>query len=478
LTFAFKTQPFKHQLAEFELSRRLPARALLWEQGCGKTKPIIDTSAYLWDAGEITGHLVLAPNGVHSNWVHDELPAHLSCEAKVLWWRSSKAETKWFREEVEVFLKYPGLKVLCMSYDAIMTDYGAKIARRFLTSNRCLFTCDESHRIKKPGAKRTMRVRAAGKYAPYRRIATGTIVDDTPFDVYSQLDFVHPGIWQQLGIQDAATFRSYFGVFRAGFNYSTGQHFEQVIGFRNLSEMKQVLDSVGSRLMKKDVLDLPPKLYSKFYFELSPAQARLYKQLAEDMRATLPDGANVTADLAITQLLRFQQCVSGYLPADREEDLRPIEANNPRIRALREVVEDVTGKFIVVGKYDIDIDTIAATLREDGIETVVVDGRTDDDDREAAKKAFQKGSARAFVMKPMEGLTLTAGSTMIFYDNGFHLRPRLQAEDRAHRIGTLDPVKYIDIVAQGTVDERIIERLRQKQEMAGVVQGDEVKAWI
>lgn len=477
----FKTKPFQHQLAEFERSKALPARAFLWEQGCGKTKPIIDTSAHLYEGGEITGMLVLAPNGVHSNWVKDELPTHMPDavmeRTRVFWWRTSKAGNKSHAEELQAFFRHDGLKVLCMSYDAMMTEAGAAAAKRLLTTCRCLMVCDESHRIKTPGSKRTIRVRAAGKYAPYRRIATGTLVDDTPFDTYSQIDFVSPGAWAPLGISGAESFRSYFGVFVKR-TLANGTSFDEVVDFRNLQDMKRIIDQYGSRLLKADVLDLPPKLYSKHYFDLSPAQAKLYKKLRDEFVAEFPDGATITAERAITRLLRLQQCTSGYLPADAEEDLRPLEADNPRIRALRNVVEDVTGKFIVVGKYDVDIDGCVAALRADGIETVVIDGRVDDDEREAAKLALQKGSARALVCKPMEGLTLHAAETMIFFNNGFHLRPRLQAEDRAHRIGQKNPVKYIDIVASGTVDERILASLRKKAVLAGTVQGDALREWI
>lgn len=458
----------------------------------GKTKPVIDTGAWLYDVREITGMVVLAPNGVHSNWVHDELPAHLpdsvAERTRIVWWRTSKAGTKAFAAELDAAMKHDGFVIVCMSYDALMTDLGAKFVKKLLEKRRCLVACDESHRCKNPGSKRTKRVLAMGKYAPYRRILTGTLVDDTPFDVDSQIRFVEPSAWYPLGIRDAVSFRTYFGVFAKGQRFlrndeKTGlpvfQEYETVVSFRNLGDMKEVIGRYGSRLLKSDVLDLPPKVYSKYYFDISPAQRRLYKALSEEYFAQLPSGGTVTAELAITRLLRFQQIVSGYIPADLEENLRPIEEDNPRIRALRDVAKDVTGKFIVSCKYDIDVDTSAAALREDGFEVVVVDGRTGDEERERAKAAFQRGSAQVFVCKPMEGLTLHAADTMIFFNNGFHLRPRLQMEDRAHRIGLDHPVKYIDIVATDTVDDKkIIPSLRNKREWAALVQGDELKEWI
>jgi len=76
MTPDFKTVPFKHQLDEFTEFHHALTRAIFWEQGTGKTKLIIDTACALFQAGKITGVLVVAPNGVHRNWVEDEIPAH------------------------------------------------------------------------------------------------------------------------------------------------------------------------------------------------------------------------------------------------------------------------------------------------------------------------------------------------------------------------------------------------------------------
>jgi SNF2 family DNA or RNA helicase len=76
------------------------------------------------------------------------------------------------------------------------------------------------------------------------------------------------------------------------------------------------------------------------------------------------------------------------------------------------------------------------------------------------------------------GITLTQANTVIYYSNGYDLEKRLQSEDRAHRIGQKKTVTYIDIIAEDTVDEKIVKALRDKINIASEVMGEKLKEWI
>lgn len=488
LAFEYKTKPFPHQDAELELSGALKSRALWWEPGCGKTKPTIDTAAKLYLGGEIQGLLVLAPNGVQRNWLTDEVPAHMPTavaeQMQCFLWNTDKAKQVGFQAAATEFMKKTGgLSILAMSFDSLMTDVGAKFARKFLEKRRSMEVLDESHRIKSPGAKRTIRVLASGAYSPYRRCLTGTPSSNSPFDAYTQCKFLDPEIWHQFGISNFGSFKSFFGVWEKKFSGGPGGHeYPKLVTYRNLPILNKVMTSVGSRLLKKDVLDLPPKLYTKVYYDLTPEQRRAYAQLQVEYMTWLSDGSTVTADLALTRMIRFQQITSGYLPADDERNLRPLGSTNPRLELLRDTLEDVPGQALIWGKYDIDIDCIAAMLKKEEKTFCLYDGRTSDDDRHEAKAAYQRGDVQFFVGKAScagTGLTLHAGGTVIFYNNSYKLDDRIQAEDRAHRIGQVnDKVLYIDLVANDTIDEGIVNALRTKKEISACVTGDEVEEWI
>lgn len=491
-SYPFRTKPFSHQLEWFQRSRELAAFAVLWEQGTGKSKLTVDTAAWLYLSGQINCVLVLAPNGVHRNWTMNEVPTHLpeSVPRRCLLWHSSKANNVGFKREAAEALSDRRLLIVAMSYDAIMTKAGDAFVVKLLAQRKVLMVLDESARIKNPKAKRTIRVLARGKAAAYRRILTGTPVANSPFDVFTQFQFLNPAIWHKIGCRSFAAFKNFFGVWRDMMDPRSGRMFRDLVRYRNLNHLAAITERVGSRVTKAEVLDLPPKLYSKRYFALSPEQVRAYAEMATSFELRFEAG-EVDAMLAIVQLLRFQQIVCGFIPVEpilgpdglpTGDGKKVVEfPANPRLELLREIVEDTEGKLIIWAKFRYDIDRIMAALKADGIEAVRYDGSTKLADRAEAIDRFQTGTARAFVANPAaagEGLTLHAATTVIYYNNSFKLTDRLQSEDRAHRIGQHHPVYYIDIVAEDTVDEKIVNALRDKLDVASIVTGDKLKEWI
>ena len=93
--YDFKTKPFDHQRKAFYMSRDKKAFALLMEQGTGKTKVIIDNAAYLYGKGEITALVVIAPNGVHRNWIR-EVNTHMPdwCPRKSFYYTSNMTKSR------------------------------------------------------------------------------------------------------------------------------------------------------------------------------------------------------------------------------------------------------------------------------------------------------------------------------------------------------------------------------------------------
>lgn len=484
MNYEFKTKPFSHQLEVFEATRDRTEFAYFWEQGTGKTKAAIDVAAYLYIAGRIDGALILAPNGVHRNWTAEEIGIHCPIEpAAVFAYHSSKAKTRSHQTAAQRLLDATGFAILAMSYDGISrTEMGKKLAKQFLTSRRCLLICDESARVKTPTAKVTRTVLAASKHAPYKRILSGTPIANSPFDIYSQVKILDKDFWKTQGLGNFTLFKNYFGIWGQGMNGATGKSYPLLVGHRNLDELYQLIQPISSRVLKEDVLDLPPKLYSKRFFELSPKQRRLYDALKSDFYVQLENEGDVTADLAMVRLLRLQQITCGYLPVedlDGNTKTVRIEEKNARLRLLEDILEDIEHKAIIWARFRQDIDQIMDLL---GPEMAVrYDGQTGTDDRARAIERFQRGSARYFVANAQaagEGLTLTAAKTVIYYSNSFKLAERLQSEDRAHRIGQDRSVHYIDLVALDTVDDHIIRSLREKLNIASQVTGDRLKEWL
>lgn len=487
--------PFEHQSRALEETQDLESYALFWEMGCAKSRVVIDTAAHLYRTGKIRGLLVLAPKAVAPNWVHDELPAHLPVDVRenvrTYLWRSDRSGTKKAQAEMREALAHDGLLVACMNYEGIMTERrpgaarglmkGKEFAKSMLASRPCMMVLDESARIKAPRTKTTKRVLAAGLHAPYRRILTGTPVSNSPFDVFSQLRFLDPDIWDSRGCRSFEAFKVRYGIWAEHVRRDNRQKFKQLVSYQNLDDLHEVVDSVGSRLLTDDVLDLPPKVYEKRYFQLVPSQRKLYERIRDEFQAELSAGT-VTAPLAITRLLRLQQVACGFVPTDDGQLVRPV-GPNPRLECLADVVRDLpeSAQFIVWAKFREDVRAVAERMREMGLSVVTYDGSTPHDEREEARRAFQAGEVRAFVANPAaagEGLTLTAASAAIFYSTSFKLAERLQAEGRCHRAGQDKTVVYVDLIAEDTVDSRVVSALREKLDLASIVTGDSLKNWI
>lgn len=481
----FKTTPFAHQLTELGVSQDLPVRAVFWEQGTGKTKLTIDTAAHLYRAGKIDAVLVIAPPGVHQNWLTDEIPAHLPDDIPFLGhaYESKKAQTKRHRQACEALMGFAGLALLAQSYQAFMTGEGRRTAEKFFHRRKVLYVLDESQRIKTPGAKRTISIVATGRRTPYKRILSGTPVTNKPFDIYAQLKFLDEDFWKNHGFASYEAFKTYFGIWEQRVNGATGQRFNQVVAFKNLDQLAQIVAKVSSRVTKEEGCpDLPPKVYQRRYFDLTDEQHSAYNTLKEEFLLFLDSGETVSAPLVITRLLRLQQITCGYLPLDPGPDGEPQLqrfVENPRLAALKEVLEDLEGKAIIFARFRADIDQICEALGE---EAVRYDGAVEGDDRLDARQRFQgDDEIKYFVGNPAvagTGLTLHAASNVIYYSNSFDLEHRLQSEDRAHRIGQSRTVNYIDLVAKGTVDSKIVQSLREKKDLAAQITGDEVKQWI
>lgn len=472
-----KTTPFSHQRELYERTRELNRYALFWEQGTGKTKPTIDTAAWLHMQGKIDGLLVLAPNGVHRNWVSDEIPAHMpDCVSySAHTYHSSKAGNKAHKDACKRLLEVPGLAVLAMSYDAAVTKDGSKLLEAFLAKRKCLYVLDEATRIKNPSAKRTKAVLLTARLAAYRRILTGTPIANGPFDCFAMLKFLKLDFWKDYCMESFFVFKHHFGIWKQGM--AAGRQFSYVVGYRNLEQLHAILKDHSSRVTKDQVLDLPPKLYSKRYFQMNKEQVRVYNDLKDEFMTFL-DGQLVTAPLVITRMMRLQQVTSGYVPFDGATAVQQLGEDNPRMKLLEEILEDMPHKAIIWAKFTKDIDLIMALVGNEGVR---YDGSTSPDDRAKAIEAFQRGNAKYFVANPAaagEGLTLTAARSTVYYNNSFKLTDRLQSEDRNHRYGTTHPVSYIDLVAEDTIDEHVVKSLVKKSDIARTILGDDIKKWI
>lgn len=479
-------QPFSHQKQHLEAHLQEKSWGLLWEQGTAKTKPIIDTAALLYSQGKIDGLLVVAPPGVERNWNTDEIPKHLPAEfaldVRVQVFKTAKKGTAAHKRAMNSLFTHDGLSVLLISYNGFMTKEGKALVWKFLQNRKVLYVLDEAHNIKSPNAKRTKSIVASSKYAKYRRILTGTPVSIGPFDLYSQIKFLDEWFWKNKGVHGTVEFRNLFGRWftaaecRQLHGYDPG--FDKLIEYQNLDKLSAWIGEITDRVLKDDVLDLPPKLYQKRYFEMSREQKAAYDQLEDELMLEIGDTL-ISAELPIVKLLRLQQVTCNYVPIGEDEPVHMFSSKNPRMGAMEQIRDETNNPGIIWARFREDINQIMDLL---GDSAVRYDGSVDDDQAERNKLAFQKGDVQWFVgnaQKGGSGLTLTQAKTMVYYSNSFRLIDRLQSEDRAHRGGMDEhPVNYIDIMSDSPIDEHIVKNLRNKRAVSAEILEDELKEWI
>ena len=481
MNFKFKTEPYKHQLKALEVSYNKKSFALLMDMGTGKSKVLIDTIAHLDGIDEINSVLILAPKGVYKNWVGKEIPAHLpdSVKHKVAYWASPL--TNKHKDAIrDIWRPDEHLHIFVMNIEALSTGKAEEVATKFIASHggATLIAIDESTVIKNHKARRSKAAVRLSKRCKYQRILTGSPITKTPLDLFSQFQFLGEEL---LGFKSFYAFCArYADIIKR--SAAGGSHqYNQILGFRNLDELTNSIKPHSYRVTKEECLDLPEKTYTMRSIELTSEQKNMYNQMKKTAVTLLDNMEMVTANAVITQLLRLHQISCGFVNTD---DGNIIEIKNNRMSELLAILEELNGKAIIWANYRHDILAIEKEITKVyGSKSVATYfGDTDGEERQNIVDRFQEDKElRFFIGQPRTGgygLTLTAASTVIYYSNSYDLEVRLQSEDRAHRIGQSNAVTYIDLIAQKTVDEKIVGALRKKINIATQVLEEDWKKWL
>lgn len=456
LDLPFKTRPFDHQLKALGLSLGKHCFGYFMEQGTGKTKLAIDNFSTLYIRGEIDRVLIIAPNGVHRQWILEQVPAHIfeDIDYKAISYQSGRNS-----ENSEIFKKFDGLKILAMNVECFSAQSGLEFAKKFLTDGKSMVIVDESSRIKNMAAKRTKNILSLRDDSTFRLIMSGTPVTKGVEDLYSQFMFLDPKL---LGFNSFYTFRNRFCIM-GGFEQ------KQIVGYRNLAELTKLVDGHTFRVLKDDCLDLPERVFCNYFVPFEPEQQRIYNELRKNFIVELGDGKIASAALAITRLIRLQQILCGRLPT--EDGVQQIPTN--RLDCMMEAVKDMDGKIIIWCRGVEDIRDVKKRLDEEKIGAVTYFGETTPDERTAAIEKFRNDdSVRVFIANPETGgtgLNLTVANFVIWYSLSFNLEHYLQANDRCHRIGQTKKVTYVHLVTPGSLDLKIASSLQQKKALADTV---------
>jgi Mesyanzhinovviridae DNA helicase len=495
MTYRSPNSPMEHQTSGLMKLARRPSSptsadvfAWLMEMGTGKTYVNLVEWQAMVDAKEMDSLVVVAPAGAYRNWYLDksdaqqsEINAHLdpALREKMLvagWVSGGGAEQ---RRRLERVLRARGRpRALFVNVEALSTDSGAAEAIRAMQGRGTMMVVDESTTIKSHDANRAVACVRLGEKMGARRIMTGLVTPKSPLDLFMQFYFLD---WRILGHQSWINFQNRYAVVVKQQFPGARWPARVVKGYKNVGELQELIAPYSYRVLKEDCLDLAPKTYQPREVELTKEQRRVYGEIKEFASSQLGESSYVTATAVITQLIRMHQVVCGHVVDDDTKQIVDIPSN--RVKAILEVLAEHEGKAIIWCTYHHELRKIVSALEKEywpGAAAQFHGGnlRTRGED----EQRFLGDSKCPFMVATQaaggRGNTWTVADLSIYAANSYDLEMRSQSEDRNHRRGQTKPVTYVDIIARGTVEERIIRALRQKIDLATAITGENYREWL
>ena len=479
-----------HQKKGLAVLGQKPSAALLMWPRTGKTRIIVADAERLMKADKITALVVIAPLGVHRVWEKEWQDASTMKDVWVHAWCGGGT-----RELNRLSQKLISVDqcVFTINYDALLTDRGYRIVEQILKRQDAMLVLDEAHRIKTPGAKRSKLCVKLGRLARYRRILTGTPIANSPLDLFMPFRFLDPQI---LGHDNFFTFRARYAVLKR--RVLASHAFDEVVGYQHLDELRAKIAPISYVISQEEaakLLDLPPRQHVVLPVDLSPQQRRMYDELTNELTTRLDTGEEMSAPLAITQLMRLQQILSGWFVPDggiADSETKTFstpmghfisEETNPREKVLLDYLDDVPGKVIIWCRFIPERERLREKLiktEKDASAVSVVGDQRNGVDAISFFKDVPR--CRYLIASPegpaSEGVDLSCADTVVYYSNSFRLTSRQQSEERPFKKGRKTPVTIVDLCAAGTVDEHIVQSLAEKRDMARTFSGKELRKWL
>ena len=452
----FLKKPFEYQEEKTNKLQAFPNMLLRGDPGVGKT-----CMGILWLAKRgipPSDVLIVCPPTLIPNW-----------EAELLQFVGEKSlPIVGTPKQREAALAKVGIHIT--NYDYLVKN--GELRPEFAKLNKTALILDESHKCKNPT---TQRSKVLHNFSPKFKnvlLMTGTPLSQGAQDYYSQMKIIDPKL---LGAT-YSSFKSKFCIVEQIRGAPTG--ITKIIAYQNLDELNRIVAPFIVDVTKEECLDLPPKTYETRYVDLSPQQSKDYRKIKHEMalwvQGRSADVTPVTATNILTRMIRLSQITQGFIKESDEDGAKThFYDDNPKLKALLECVNEELApnqSVIVICRFKNDIEILKTAFGKEKITYDVIDGSVPSELRLNIANRFQNKDFKVLVGQIQTvgvGLNLDTADTVIFYSNSFSLVDRLQAEDRIHRATTKHPkCTYIDIVAQGTIDDEIIDAIRSKKDIS------------
>lgn len=451
--YKFKTSPFPHQVEGVQFGLNRDTWILGDEQGLGKTKQIIDLASILKQQNNIKHCLIICGvNSLKSNWFN-EISIHSNEKGYILGTRILKNGKKYIgsvQDRIDDLNNIPDDTLFLITNIETFRDDNFKDTLKKLNTIE-MAVIDEAHKVKNPTSEQGKNILKLTNFK-YKVAMTGTLIMNNPLDAYTSLK------WLGIEKSNYSTFKSFYC------NYG-GYGGHQIMGYKNLNVLRDMISKNMLRRTKNEVLDLPPKIHKIEFVEMSVKQKKIYDDIKNCIMMDLDK--ILTRPNPLTELLRLRQATGATSIVSSTIN------ESAKLDRLEDLIEELSAegkKAIVFSNWEQM--TILAKQRLAKYNPAYIAG-DDVKDIEGEKRKFQEDDNCKVIIgttsKLGTGHTLTAASTVIFLDSPWNRANKEQAEDRAHRIGTTGTVNIITIVCKNTIDERIEDIINRKGEMADML---------
>lgn len=470
--FVFTTKPYKHQMEGVIYGLEHESFLLGDHQGLGKTKEIIDIAMCRKQTDGLKHCLIICGiNGNKYNWA-DEVKIHSREDSWILGTRFTKrppikmieGSTKDKMEDLNniphQFFWITNIETL--RGGSFKEKQGKRTVMRFPIAEKIQELCDkgiigmiafdEAHKAKNPDSqqgKALLSIDCKGPKIPM----SGTFVLNNPLDLYLPLR------WSGFETHSFYAYKQHYCKM-GGFGG------KEIVGYKNLDELRSMVSKVMLRRVKGDVLDLPPKVHTIEWVDAYPEQKSLYKDVRDQVRDNI-DKVKVHPD-PLSEMLRLRQ-VTGYPGI-----LSSTVTKSAKMDRMEELVEDevsVGGKAIIFSNWSEMTNVIRHKLKK--YNPAYITGEVGSVQRIEEKDRFQNDPNCKVMIGTIgalgTGFTLTAAQLVIFVDEPWNRGIKDQAEDRAHRIGTRGTVRVVTILTRDTVDEGVYNLVQKKGKMADLL---------
>lgn len=449
-SFNYKTKPYKHQIEGVQFGLEHDRFILGDDMGLGKTKQIIDLSVIKKHKYNYKHCLIICGvNGLKWNW-ESEIKIHSDEKSQILGCRKNNKGKYVVKGESCKLQDLEDINTGKLD-DTYFIITNVETLRNKAISDKLKFLCDTNKinmiavdEMHKCATNNSQQSKGLLKLRSESMIAmSGSLIMNNPLDLYMPLH------WLGYDRHEFRDFENHFCRFGA---------YKNITGFKNMEQIQEILKVIMLRRLKSDVLDLPEKIYSVEYVEMSAKQQKIYDEVLNGLREQVDLIACSKNPLA--NLIRLRQATG------HTSTISSSISESAKMDRLRELVKEYVNaghKCIIFSNWTSMTDILKIELME--YNPAIVTGATKD--KISEKDRFMNGPECKIIIGTIgalgTGFTLTAADTVFFLDEPFTSANKIQAEDRAHRIGAKRPINIITLITKNSIDERIHELVERKK---------------